>query len=200
MTWDALLAFNTILIVALASPGAAMLFAMKTAVTSGRRAGIFTGLGLGCAATCWTGAAFLGLEAVFTLFPWAYTALKIGGALYLLYLAVTIWRSAPDTLGQAPKGHGRAFLDGLLVNFGNPKSMLFAAAVIVVIFPKDLTSTDIAFVILNHLTLEVIFYAGFAVLLSSPPARAGYLRLKPLFDRIASLLLGGFGLKLLLGK
>ncbi|SPH21204.1 Threonine efflux protein [Ascidiaceihabitans donghaensis] len=200
MTWDALLAFNTILIVALASPGAAMLFAMKTAVTSGRRAGIFTGLGLGCAATCWTGAAFLGLEAVFTLFPWAYTALKIGGALYLLYLAVTIWRSAHDTLGQAPKGHGRAFLDGLLVNFGNPKSMLFAAAVIVVIFPKDLTSTDIAFVMLNHLTLEVIFYAGFAVLLSSPPARAGYLRLKPLFDRIASLLLGGFGLKLLLGK
>ncbi|MEP3786093.1 LysE family translocator [Ascidiaceihabitans sp.] len=200
MTWDALLAFNTILIVALVSPGAAMLFAMKTAVTSGRRAGIFTGLGLGCAATCWTGAAFLGLEAVFTLFPWAYTALKIGGALYLLYLAVTIWRSAPDTFGQAPKGHGRAFLDGFLVNFGNPKSMLFAAAVIVVIFPKDLTSTDIAFVILNHLTLEVIFYAGFAVLLSSPPARAGYLRLKPLFDRIASLLLGGFGLKLLLGK
>lgn len=200
MTWDALLAFNTILIVALASPGAAMLFAMKTAVTSGRRAGIFTGLGLGCAATCWTGAAFLGLEAVFTLFPWAYTALKIGGALYLLYLAVTMWRSAHDTLGQAPKGQGRAFLDGLLVNFGNPKSMLFAAAVIVVIFPQDLTSTDIAFVMLNHLTLEVIFYAGFAVLLSSPPARAGYLRLKPLFDRIASLLLGGFGLKLLLGK
>jgi threonine/homoserine/homoserine lactone efflux protein len=200
LSWEALLAFNTILIVALASPGAAMLFALKTAVSSGRRAGISTGLGLGVAATCWTLAAFLGLEAVFTIFPWAYTVLKIGGALYLLYLAQSMWRSAKSELGQAPKGQGRAFVDGLLVNFGNPKSMLFAAAVIVVIFPQNMTAFEIGFVLLNHFTLEVLFYATFAYLMSSPPARAGYLGLKPIFDRIAAVMLGGFGLKLLLGK
>jgi len=200
MDWDALIAFNAILLVALASPGAAMLFAIKTSVASGRRAGIFTGLGLGFAAMCWTGAAFLGLETVFAVFPWAYTTLKIGGALYLLYLAQATWRAARSELGHAPKGQGRAFVDGLLVNFSNPKSMLFAAAVIVVVFPQNMKAWDIATVLLNHLTLEILFYTGFALLLSSSPARAGYLRLKPIFDRIAAVMLGGFGLKLLLGK
>ncbi len=200
MSLDAIIAFNAILIVALASPGAAMLFAMKTSVSSGRRAGAFTGFGLASAATCWTCAAFLGLEAVFAVFPWAYTLLKISGALYLLYLAQATWRAARQTLGHAPKGQGRAFLDGFLVNMGNPKSMLFAAAVIVVIFPQNMSAAEIGIVLINHLTLEVIFYTFFAFLLSSPPARAGYLRLKPFFDRIAALMLGGFGLKLLLGK
>lgn len=200
MSLEALIAFNTILIVALASPGAAMLFAIKTSVTSGRRAGVFTGFGLGLAAICWTGAAFLGLEAIFAVFPWAYSALKIGGAGYLLYLAQSMWRNANAPLGQTPKGQGRAFVDGVLVNFGNPKSMLFAAAVIVVIFPQNMSAAEIGIILLNHLTLEVLFYTGFAYLMSSPPARAGYLGLKPYFDRIAALLLGGFGLKLLLGK
>lgn len=200
MTFDTLLAFNAILLVALASPGAAMLFALKTSVSSGRRAGVLTGLGLACAATGWTAAAFLGLEAVFAVFPWTYTALKTGGALYLLYLARATWRAAHAPPGQAPKGHGRAFSDGLLVNLGNPKSMLFAAAVIVVVFPQNMTPAGIGLVLLNHLILEMLFYTFLAMLLSSPPARAGYLRLKPFFDRVAALMLGGFGLKLLLGK
>jgi hypothetical protein len=36
--------------------------------------------------------------------------------------------------------------------------------------------------------------------MSSQPARAGYLNLKPVFDQIAAVMLGSCGLKLLLGK
>ena len=53
---------------------------------------------------------------------------------------------------------------------------------------------------LNHWTLEVIFYGLVALALSSGAARAGYLRLKPLFDRIAAALLGALGLRLLLDR
>ena len=81
MSPESLIAFNLVLLAALASPGAAMLFVIKTTVSSGRMTGIMTGLDLGSAAACWTLAAFLGLESLFSLFPWAYTALKIGGAL-----------------------------------------------------------------------------------------------------------------------
>ncbi|MEL6449635.1 MAG: LysE family transporter [Pseudomonadota bacterium] len=200
LTFADLIAFNAVLIAAIAAPGAALLYFIKTTVASGRAAGIATGIGLGTAAAAWTLAALLGLEAVFTLFPWTYTALKIGGALYLIWIAIQTWRHARDPLGDAPTPRGRAILSGLLLNFGNPKSMLFAAAVIVVVFPQGLAPADIAVIVLNHWLLELAFYTGFAFLLSTPPARRGYISLKPVLDRIAATLLGALGLRLILEK
>nr|WP_299297768.1 LysE family transporter [uncultured Tateyamaria sp.] len=200
MTASELLVFNTVLLAALASPGAAMLFITRMTVASGRIAGIATGIGLGTAAAMWTLAALLGLEAVFALFPWTYTALKLGGAAYLIWIAIQTWRSARDPLGDAPTARGRAFLSGLLVNAGNPKSMLFAAAIIVVVFPQGLAAADIAVIVFNHWLLELVFYTGLSVLLSSTPARRGYISLKPLLDRIAATLLGALGVRLILEK
>ncbi len=200
MSPEALLAFNLVLLAALASPGAAMLYVIKTTVSAGRMAGIQTGLGLGSAAACWTLAAFLGLESLFALFPWAYGALKVGGALYLIWLAVQTWRHARAALGEGDAAGARYFLSGILVNFGNPKSMLFAAAVILTVFPAPLSAVHIGVVVLNHLVLELLFYTLFALALSAPAPRAGYLALKPVFDRIAATLLGAFGLRLLLEK
>ena len=200
MTPEHLIAFNLVLMAAIASPGAALLFAIRTSVASGRAAGVATGLGLGLMAALWTLAALLGLDGLFALFPWAYGALKLGGAVYLIWIAVKTWRQARTDPGAAPKPRGRAFLDGLLVNLGNPKSVLFAAAVIVVIFPAALTPREIALIFTNHLALEWLFYTAFAYALSSAPARRRYLGAKPTLDRIAALLLGGLGLKLLLQR
>jgi len=200
MSWDHLLAFNAILIAALLSPGPAFLFSAKTAVASGRRSGVLAGLGLGLMAAMWTLAALLGLNVIFDLFPWAYTALKIGGATYLIWIAVQTWRHANAPLADHPTPSGRAFGAGILINLGNPKSVLFAAAVIIAVFPQALSASNIAVIVLNHLALEVAFYTLVAVVLSTPAARKGYLRLKHIFDRIAALFLGGFGLRLLLEK
>jgi threonine/homoserine/homoserine lactone efflux protein len=140
------------------------------------------------------------MAALFALFPWAFAVLKMAGAAYLIYLAIQTWRGASTPLGDAPKTDGRTFFDGFLVNLGNPKSVLFAAAVLVVVFPPGLTGAQIAFVTLNHLLIEVLFYSACAVILTAPAARARYMRAKPLMDRTAALLLGGLGLKLLLQR
>ena len=179
MTALDLLTFNAVLAAAILSPGPALLFALRTALADGRAAGIAAGMGLGLVAALWTLAALLGLEALFTLFPWAYLALKIAGAAYLLYIAWTTWRTARQPVTEGPrKPRGRAFLDGVLINLGNPKSVLFAASVLV----------------------EWLFYAGFATLLSGAAARRAYLGAKPIIDRVAALLLGALGLKLLLSR
>lgn len=200
MTVEHILAFNAVLIVSILSPGAAFLMAVRSAVSNGRRAGIATGLGLGVMASLWTLAALLGMDALFALFPWAFAILKTGGAAYLIYLAIKTWRSAAAPLNATPKAQGRAFIDGFLVNLGNPKSVLFAAAVLVVIFPPDLSAAQIAFVTLNHLVLEILFYTACACILTAPAARTRYLRAKPFIDRTAALLLSGLGLKLLLQR
>lgn len=201
MTALDLLAFNAVLAAAILSPGPALLFALRTALADGRAAGIAAGLGLGLVAAGWTLAALLGLEALFTLFPWAYLALKIAGAAYLLYIAWTTWRAARQPMAEGTrKPRGRAFLDGILINLGNPKSVLFAASVLVVIFPKGLTAGEIALIVGNHMIVEWIFYAGFATLLSGAQARRAYLGAKSWIDRGAALLLGALGLKLLLSR
>ncbi|MFB9151150.1 LysE family translocator [Roseovarius ramblicola] len=198
MTAFDLLAFNAVLTAAMLSPGPALLFALRTALADGRAAGVAAGLGLGLVAALWTLAALLGLEAVFTLFPWAYTALRLGGAAYLLCIAWGTWRAARAPVAETPqKPRGRAFVDGALINLGNPKSVLFAASVLVVVFPKGLSATEIALITANHMAVEWLFYTGFAVLLSGAPARRGYLAARPWIDRAAALVLGALGLKLL---
>ncbi|MDM8165544.1 LysE family translocator [Roseovarius sp.] len=191
-----LIAFNLTLLAALASPGPAMLMALRTTLVEGRTAGILTGLGLGTVAAAWTGAALLGLDVIFTLFPWAYMSLKIIGAAYLIYLAVSIWREAKTPLDSAQAPRRRPFVSGLLVNFANPKSVLFASAVLVVIFPRDMNLAQKALIVGNHMLVEFAAYTAFACALSTRAARDGYLRLKPVLDRIAAGVLGALGLKL----
>ena len=66
--------------------------------------------------------------------------------------------------------------------------------------PSGVSLTDKALIVLNHFCVELVIYGGFAALLSTPPARAGYLRLKPVIDRGAALILGALGLRLLSGR
>lgn len=195
-----LIAFNLTLLAALVSPGPAMLMALRTTLVEGRMAGILTGLGLGTIAAAWTGAALLGLDVIFTLFPWAYMTLKFVGAAYLIYLAVSIWREANTPLDNATPARRRPFVSGMLVNLANPKSVLFASAVLVVIFPRDMGLAQKALIVGNHMLVEYAAYTIFAVALSTRAARDGYLRLKPLFDRIAAGVLAALGLKLVFDR
>jgi len=193
-------AFNLALLVALASPGPALLYALRTTLSNGRVAGILTGCGLGTMAATWTFMALLGLDGLFRLFPWAYATFKILGAIYLIYIAWNTWRSAGAPIGEVSRPHARAFLGGVLVNLANPKSVLFAAAVLVVIFPAGLTGPQMALVVGNHLAVEFIAYSCFAILLSTRSVSSRYLRAKPVLDRIAAAVLGALGVRLILER
>ncbi|MEL6170443.1 MAG: LysE family translocator [Pseudomonadota bacterium] len=195
-----LIAFNLTLLASMAAPGPAFLYAIKQAITGGFRTGLAAGAGLGLIAAGWTAAGLLGLEIVFRLFPLAYTGLKIIGALYLLWLAWGIWKSASEPVSATAQVGKRAFIGGVLVNLSNPKSVLFAASVLVVIFPADLTISEKALITINHFIIEVIVYSLIAAALATPAAQSGYLRLKPVFDRLVALLLGVLGARLLLDR
>ena len=200
MDWPHLLAFNVTLLAAMAVPGPAFLFALRQSIAGGFLTGAATGLGLALVAAGWTAAALLGLGAVFALVPWAFALLKTIGALYLIWIAYCLWRDAHLPVADSAPPGARAFLGGVLVNLANPKSVLFAASVLVVIFPETLSLADKALITANHFIVECCTYAAFAALLATPPARAGYLRRKPMIDRTAGALLGALGLRLLLDR
>ena len=201
LTVAQVVAFNLTLLAAIASPGPAFLLMLRNSIADGLRAGLLTGLALGLVASMWTGAALLGLAAIFEVVPWVYSVMKIGGALYLIYLAWGMWRGATEPLesGQT-QANRRAFRSGLIVQLSNPKSVLFAGAVIVVIFPAGLSWSDSALIVVNHFLVEITVYTAMALGLSSAPARAAYLRLKLWADRIAAGIMGALGLRLLFSK
>jgi threonine/homoserine/homoserine lactone efflux protein len=201
LTLAQLIAFHVTLMAAIASPGPAFVLVLRNSIIDGQRVGILSGLGLGMVAALWTGAALMGLSAVFAVVPWLHTAIKIAGALCLIYLSWGMWRGAAtplDTTGTAASR--RAFRAGLIVNLSNPKSVLFAGAVIVMIFPSGLTLTDSALIVANHLIVEISVYTAMACALSTPAARATYLRIKRHADRTAAAIMAALGLRLLLER
>ena len=200
MTVEHLIAFNIALFAAIASPGPAMLIAIQTTLRSGRKVGIALGCGLGIMAATWTMMALLGLEAVFQLVPWAYAAARFVGAIYLLYIAWGMWRGARDTIETKMKPARHAFKQGILVNATNPKSVLFAAAVLIVIFPANMTLFENAVVVLNHVIVELICYTALAFGMSTQAVSKGYLAAKVYLDRMASMVLGALGLRLLISR
>ena len=200
MTWTQLATFNVVLVLAIASPGPAMLMATQTSLSAGRTAGIAVGAGLGLMAAIWTMMALLGFGVVFELFPFLYVGAKVAGAAYLLYIAFSMWRNAGVPAQALVKPARRAFRQGFLVNLFNPKSVLFAAAVLVTVFPAGLGLADSMVIVANHFLVEIAFYTALAFGMSTQAIAKRYMRAKTYIDRAAAAVLGALGLRILLSR
>ena len=198
MTWTQLATFNVVLILAIASPGPAMLMATQTSLSAGRTAGIAVGVGLGLMAAIWTMMALLGFGVVFELYPFLYVGAKAAGAAYLLYIAFRMWRNAGVPAQALFKPAGHAFRQGFLVNLFNPKSVLFAAAVLVTVFPAGIGLADSMVIVANHFLVEIAFYTALAFGMSTQAVAKRYMRAKIYIDRTAAAVLGALGLRILL--
>ncbi len=195
-----LITFNLALLAAIVSPGPAFLVAVQNTLSSGRQAGIATGIGLGFVAALWTAAALLGLDVIFSLFPWAYVAIKTIGALYLIYIAYCMWRGAHDQIKASDRPTSHALRQGMMINVLNPKTVLFAAAVLAVIFPSNMTLFENGIIIANHFVFEVLFYSLLAFGMSRKVVSERYLAMKFYIDRVGAAALGVLGGRLLLNR
>ena len=111
-------------------PGADMTFVIASAARGGRRDGVVAALGIGAGALLHILAAALGLSAIPASSQAAFEALKWLGALYLLWLAVSLFRAGDGATGIArpPASPWRLFRAAMLVNILNPKVALFFLA------------------------------------------------------------------------
>ena len=87
-----------------------------------------------------------------------------------------------------------------MINVLNPKSVLFAAAVLVVIFPEGMTIGENVLVVANHLMVEALFYTALAFGMSRASVSQSYMSVKFYIDRVAAVILGMLGFRLLLNR
>jgi threonine/homoserine/homoserine lactone efflux protein len=94
----------------------------------GRVAGLVSVLGVETGTFAYAAAAAAGLSGLIAASLTAFTAVKVAGAAYLIYLGLrTLLRR--DGQGDAAAGvHSRLYLNGLLVQLLNPKIALFFVA------------------------------------------------------------------------
>jgi threonine/homoserine/homoserine lactone efflux protein len=201
-----LLSITAALAVGAVSPGPSFVLVARTAVAASRRDGIATALGMGVGAAIFALAALLGLHALFTAVPWIYTALKIAGGLYLIYLAYRIWRGAKQPLtvtntapDQTPSGRNasRAFLIGLGTQLSNPKTAIVFSSVFAALLPQSPPASFYIALPLIAFSIDAVWYTVVACTLSSPASRTAYLRYKAHVDRAAGGIMGALGIRLI---
>lgn len=117
----ATLAFAAAAAILTVTPGADTMLVLRTAIVGGRRRGVLAGLGVCSGLFFWGAAAGLGLTAVVLASRVAYDALRIAGAAYLVYLAVTALRGSRELDEPQAPAPGRPYVRGLLTNVLNPK-------------------------------------------------------------------------------
>lgn len=120
-----LLAFATITLGMALTPGPNMVYLISRSICQGRTAGMISLGGVALGFAFYMVCAALGITALLMAVPFAYDALRIGGALYLLYLA---WQAvkpggrSPFQVRDLPKDSPRKlFAMGFVTNLLNPK-------------------------------------------------------------------------------
>ncbi|MCW5681806.1 MAG: LysE family translocator [Xanthobacteraceae bacterium] len=127
---DVLIAFAIATALFAYFPGPALLYTAAQTLARGKRAGLMAAFGIHIGCYAHVIAATLGLSAIFRYVPEAYTALKIAGAAYLVWLGITMLRGsgANEAPAIAPKSTRRAFAESIIVELLNPKVAIFFIA------------------------------------------------------------------------
>jgi threonine/homoserine/homoserine lactone efflux protein len=111
-------------------PGPAVLYIVAQSVHGGRRAGVVSALGIASGGLVHVLAAVIGLSAIVAASAEAFTAVKLLGAAYLVYLGIRTLMSRDDRIGgrAAEPTLARTYRQGIVVNVLNPKTALFFLA------------------------------------------------------------------------
>lgn len=127
--WFALAALVLVL-----TPGPNMIYCISRTLVQGRKAGLISLAGVLLGFVAHLVAATLGLSAVLMAVPIAFTAIKIAGAAYLLWLAWQAVRpggSSPFEPRALPHdSNARLFQMGFVTNLLNPKVAMFCLSLL----------------------------------------------------------------------
>ncbi|GAA3392946.1 LysE family translocator [Cryptosporangium minutisporangium] len=193
ITTGALLGIAAVALGLVLTPGPNMIYLVSRTLTQGRRAGLISLTGVAVGFLVYLTAATVGLVAVFTVVPALYTAIKLAGAAYLLYLAWQALRPGGtnvfDPTPLPPDPARRLFTMGLVTNLLNPKiAILYVSLLPQFVDParghvawQSLTLGSVQIAVALTVNALIVLTAG---------AIAGFLGTRPTWLRVQRYLMG----------
>lgn len=184
------------------SPGPDFLLVSQASLVGTRKNGIFTALGIALGLPVHIGYCLLGIGLLISQSILLFSAIKLLGAGYLIYLGVNSFRSKHvqvDTMENATlkqKNPRQAFLAGLLTNILNPKvSLFFLALFTQVISPETPLWVQLIYA-MEMVTVTFVWFALVATVLSVPNFKNKFLKASHIIDRVFGGLLIALGIKI----
>src|SRR5690242_9475002 len=190
-----LLPFLTISAIVAVTPGVDMALVTKNALLHGRDAARATALGVNLGIFIWTVAAAVGLAAVIAASVLAFTAIKVVGAVYLVYLGLRalLGRHEPAVV----PARGSAFRQGLTSNLLNPKIAVFFTSLLPqFVDAEQARPVDLLLLGLLFNAIGVVWLLAYAELASRGRDVLRRPRVRRALDRISGIALVGLGVRL----
>ncbi|MGE8657128.1 MAG: LysE family translocator [Achromobacter sp.] len=188
-----LLTFALVALGMVLTPGPNMIYLVSRSISQGPKAGLISLAGVAVGFILYVLCAAFGLTVLLMSVPYAYDALRFGGALYLLYLAWQAVRPggrSPFQVRELPASSPRTlFTMGLLTNLLNPKiAVLYVSLLPQFIQPEhgSVFTQSIALG-LTQVTISLSVNAVIAIMAGSI---AGLLASRPLWIALQRWLMG----------
>jgi RhtB (resistance to homoserine/threonine) family protein len=197
----ALLPFLAISILLIAIPGPDTAVVTKNALLGGRRGGVLSALGVSTGLTVWTFAAALGIATLLRASEAAFLALKIAGALYLIWIGIQMLRARDplaESTGPRTTSGAKALRQGLLSDLGNPKIAVFFTSFLPQVVHGG--AVFLPLLVLGGLfaVLTLAWLAAYALLIGRSSALLRRPGVRKVVDRVTGVVLIAFGLRLAL--
>ena len=188
-----LLAFVLASVVLVAIPGPSVLFIVSRTLVMGRRGGLTTVVGNSLGGLVQVVLVAVGVGTLVERSVLAFTALKLIGAAYLVFLgvqAIRHRRALPGALGGAsrPKSTARVLREGFVVGATNPKGTVFFVAVLPQFVDRGAGAIPLQLLVLGLIFLVVGLVNDTAWALGAGAARSWFERAPHRLERI-----GGIG-------
>ncbi|APA69871.1 LysE family translocator [Janthinobacterium sp. 1_2014MBL_MicDiv] len=190
----ALLMFGLVALGMALTPGPNMIYLISRSISQGRRAGFISLGGVAVGFLFYMLCAAFGITAFVFAVPYAYDALRFGGAAYLLYLA---WqavkpggRSAFAVRDLPVDGPRKLFLMGLITNLANPKIAVMYLSLLPQFITPGHGSILVQSVVLGcvQISISLVVNAVIAVMAGSI---AGFLSSRPGWVMVQRWVMGG---------
>jgi len=155
-----------------ATPGPGMLYVLSRTMAGGRREGILSSLGTFCGGMVHVFAAAAGLSVVLATSALAFSAVKVAGAGYLVFLGVKMIARAERDLATedaSAVAKGSPFIQGVVTEVLNPKTALFFLSFIPQFVSRQGGHAFTGFVVLGLVSVTLNTMGDvIAVLLATP--------------------------------
>ncbi len=189
-------------ILAVMSPGPDFIMVVKNAISSSRKSGIFTALGITIALLIHIGYSALGIGILVSQSIITFSIIKLLGALYLLYLGWKVW-SGKTTHAEVKKQHqhyisnGKSFQMGFVCNILNPKAALYFVSLFALVLPSHLNWSLLIVVSAEILAITFLWFSIVALFFSMPKVQHKFHQFEKVFQKFFGGMLILLGLRVL---
>lgn len=184
------------------NPGANLFVVVQTSLSSGRRAGVCTGLGVALGDAIYSGLGLFGMVALMTQFESLFSFIKIAGGLYLLWYAYGVVRNQNDVqisaLHTLIPGKGAVFFRrGLITDLSNPQTVLFFISIFSITLSADTPIWAKLLTWLGIVLSSILWRIFLSQAFSLSAVRRAYSRIQRVASNIIGAVVGIFALRLI---